>query len=274
MKIRSLFLDLTHETTVPNSEDRLLSNLCNLLPGSYKDPFGNLHLEIPGDDTLFVCHVDNYCDSVQKVCHIFDGDHVKTDGRTILGADDKAGATILLTMISQQVPGHYVFFKAEEIGCLGSLDYKKNFYAQLIDYSKCVAFDRRGCSDLVYCQNNINCASLEFAYQLCHEMRQFGMDYMPSEGNVTDSGSFKYLIPECVNLSVGYYNNHSFLEKQDLKFLEKLAYAACQMDWRKLKVHRQLPNLREIVKVERETIERKNREEILAIENELGFSLY
>ena len=63
-------------------------------------------------------------------------------------------------------------------------------------------------------------------------------------------------------------------QKENLKFLEKLAYAACQMDWRKLKVHRQLPNLREIVKVERETIERKNREEILAIENELGFSLY
>jgi len=43
-------------------------------------------------------------------------------------------------------------------------------------------------------------------------------------GNKCDP-EFADIIPECTNLSVGYFDQHSVKERQDIKFLEDLANA-------------------------------------------------
>ena len=43
---------------------------------------------------------------------------------------------------------------------------------------------------------------------------------------------------ECINLSVGYYDQHSKNERQDLPFLEKLVDACVAMDWAALPAER------------------------------------
>lgn len=205
---------------------------------------------------------------------MFEDDFVTSDKTTILGADNKAGVTVLVSMILKKIPGHYIFFRAEELGCVGSLDFKKNNYQDLVKYNKCIAFDRKGYSDLVYCQNDINTASLEFATALSNEFSTISdINYKAVEGGVTDSGSFKYLIPECINLSVGFFANHTVLEKQNLKFLQQVVNTAVKIDWENLPTFRQVPNLKEIIQIEKTANDRRL-EEIKNIEAELGFSLY
>ena len=57
-------------------------------------------------------------------------------------------------------------------------------------------------------------------------------------GSFTDSYSFFDTVSECVNLSVGYYSQHSKDEHQDLNFLEALVDACITMDWEALPVAR------------------------------------
>ena len=50
-----------------------------------------------------------------SIKHVFDGDFIKTDGETNLGADDKAGVAIMMNLISENP--HFIIF---ESGCIGS----------------------------------------------------------------------------------------------------------------------------------------------------------
>lgn len=64
-------------------------------------------------------------------------------------------------------------------------------------------------------------------------------NYRPDPtGIYTDSAQFTQLILECTNISVGYYNEHSVSEKQDIKHLEQLCDVVCKIDWESLPVVR------------------------------------
>lgn len=274
MQIRDIFIQLTKETTVPYHENSLIKFLQQLLPTSYLDSYNNLHCIIGEAKTLFVSHLDNYTTSVKKVNHVFENNFIKTDKTSVLGADDKAGVCVLLQMIFEKIPGHYIFFRAEEEGCIGSLEYKKFYYKQ-INYSHCVAFDRFGYNDIVICQNEINTASTNFATSLAINLKKTSKNFLnlkAANGGMTDSGVFKYVISECVNISCGYFYNHTLNEQQDIKFLQILSDAVCKIDWQNLSTFRKIPDLRQIIKEESLMNERKL-QEIQQIESELGFSL-
>jgi di/tripeptidase len=75
---------------------------------------------------MFTCHLDTvYTDLYYGIYevdikHVIDGDFIKTNEYTNLGADDKAGMVIMLNMINEKVPGLYYFFQGEETGRIGS----------------------------------------------------------------------------------------------------------------------------------------------------------
>jgi hypothetical protein len=48
------------------------------------------------------------------------------------------------------------------------------------------------------------------------------------------------LIPECTNVSVGYFNEHTHDEIQNITFLEKLAKACVKVNWSGLKAVRDI----------------------------------
>ena len=95
MRVRRKFLQLTNYTYPHGTEGFLKSHL----PQGYKtDKWGNFYYlvgETPS--TMFTCHLDTACSKQQKVTHVQTHNMIKTDGKTILGADDKAGITEIMS---------------------------------------------------------------------------------------------------------------------------------------------------------------------------------
>lgn len=241
MRIRRKFLQLTNYTYPYGFESFLKSYLPK---GSIKDEHGNYFLVIgEKPTTMFTCHLDTACIKQEKVKHIQVENIIKTDGKTILGADDKAGMTVILYMIEKKIPGLYYFFIGEEVGCIGSgklSDNWSNFeYSQSI--KKCVSFDRRGTKSIITNQFYGTCCSDEFGQDLADKLNATGNGLsmeLDDTGIMTDSAKFMHLIPECTNISVGYYNEHTKSEYQNIDFLSRLCKAVTMIDWESLAVVR------------------------------------
>lgn len=79
------------------------------------------------------------------------------------------------------------------------------------------------------------CASQEFAERLATQLAESGVDLTPSDSGVyTDVYEYRGIIPECVNLSVGYYSQHSKREELDYSFASALLNSALSVDWNAL----------------------------------------
>jgi len=234
MDIRKKFLKLTKRTYPYGTEPQLLSFLPH---GYFKDRHGNYFYKIGNSRTAFTCHLDTACSTQVTVNHKIDKNIISTDGKSILGADDKAGMTILLYMIEKKVPGLYCFFIGEEVGCIGSG--KSCEDSVWIHYDRMISFDRRGTKSVITFQSSKRCCSDEFATKLSEELNKYGLSMSPDDTGVyTDSAEFTGVIPECTNISVGYYKEHTHFEHQDIDHLIKLAVATTKVDWENLPVKR------------------------------------
>jgi hypothetical protein len=243
MNIEKKFLQLTSHTYPHGTEEKLF----NMLPKQLKkDEFGNLFLKIGDSDTMFTSHLDTATSANTIVNHVIKDEFgkrmIETDGKSILGADCKAGVVIMLYMIEKKIPGLYYFFLGEEVGCVGSKKVAaKHTIDPIPEITKVVSFDRRGTDSVITYQTNGRCCSDEFANELAKELNKsddtFSYKTDPT-GVYTDSAQFVKVYPECTNISVGYYSEHTFRERQDIKHLEKLAIACTKVDWNSLPVKR------------------------------------
>lgn len=141
-------------------------------------------------------------------------------------------------MIAAGKPGRYLFFVGEECGGIGSSAFvldNPTFSANMV-----VSFDRRGTDDIITHQGGTETCSQAFANALGHALnKQPGFKYEPSdEGIYTDSKEFSAIVPECTNVSVGYYSEHTSHERQDLQHLLKLRDAVIAVDWFALPIDR------------------------------------
>ncbi len=235
---RSTFLSLVTKTYPHGHEDEVLQ----FLPKLDKDIVGNYY-KIIGDKptTMFTCHLDT-ADRKQAVTRLYsiqidDQEHIITDGTTVLGADDKAGTTVMLYMIAKNIPGLYYFFIGEERGGIGSraladvydeVDYLK-------DIKRCVSFDRRKTISVITSQAGGRCCSDDFGNALCEQYNKNGLNLkIDPTGVFTDSASFIDDIPECTNVSVGYLNEHTGKEIQNMDYLIDLCKASVNVDWSNL----------------------------------------
>ena len=177
---------------------------------------------------MFTCHLDTATSKKVKVNHIVEIEDdpdkqifVNTDGRTILGADDKSGVIILIHMIENKVPGLYYFFIGEEKGTVGSSGILKKNPTFFKDYKKCISFDRKAYGSVITKQFGTSCCSDEFSSALVQELQnacgtKFHQD---PTGVYTDSAVFMDDISECTNISVGYFNEHTHNEHQNITIL-------------------------------------------------------
>ena len=245
MNVKQKFLDLTSKTYPHGHEHELLSQLPDYLN---MDEFGNLYYQIGDNPTsMFTCHLDTASYEQVSVNHVVKGDYITTDGTSILGADDKSGVVVLLYMMEHNIPGIYYFFLGEERGCIGS---KKVASVQsknkLERVNKVVSFDRRGYDSVITHQVSGRSCSHEFAKELSSQLNvisdeilETGFKYSPdSTGIYTDSAQFIDIYSECTNISVGYHNEHSKSESQNINHLEKLCQVVVKIDWEKLTTHR------------------------------------
>jgi hypothetical protein len=238
MNIRDIFIELTRETYPHGYE----SELIKFLPKSaVRDEMGNYSLEIgEGNTYAFTSHLDTAGRDKVYVEHVFEGNLVKTSGKSILGADDKAGMSLMLWLIDRGFPGIYYFFVGEEVGCKGSRYFsQKHIHSPNENLSKIISLDRRGTSSVITHQTRQRTASDIFSQALCDELNKNGLNYrIDTNGFSTDSLQFSSIYPECTNLSVGYQNEHTTSEYQDLAHLENLAYALSRIDFNQLPVDR------------------------------------
>ena len=113
------------------TEDAFCKQYLEPIAGANKDGFGNYHVIVPhkkpgGDKlVLFSAHTDTvHAEGGEQVVLI---DEIKgqafIDCRGVkgkdaygqcLGADDGTGCWILLNMIANEIPGYYIFHRAEE----------------------------------------------------------------------------------------------------------------------------------------------------------------
>lgn len=259
--VKSTFLSLTTKTYPYGHDEEVLEFLPKDLK---KDEVGNFYKIIGGDKptVMFTCHLDT-ADREQKETRLFQAngrvneegyqfrlvktgsgdEHIYTDGSSILGADDKAGTTVMLYMMAHNVPGLYYFFIGEERGGIGSnaLSAIYDRVEYLSEIKQCVSFDRRRTTSVITHQLGRQCCSNVYGQALADELNKSGLDLsLDTTGVYTDSASFIDDIAECTNISVGYYNEHRGTEIQNISYLKRLAEASVKVNWNSLPIRRKV----------------------------------
>ena len=268
--VRSNFLWLTSRTYPYGTEKKLDKKLMEEFGFKYDD-HKNLYKVILTDarispTTMFTAHTDTVHDTrfyrfcrkyklpwtrSKSVNHIFskDGNFVKTDEETTLGADDKAGVAIILEMVKAGKPGVYYLFKGEEMGHIGAKKLKEFIYENrdLKNVKKCISLDRKGYDSVITHQKNIRCCSDEFAVEISRKLNSFGFWFRPDPfGMSTDSLDFIYRYPECTNISIGCFRMHTNKECQDLEFMEALTDAFLNIDWEDIRTTRKVDGKKKV----------------------------
>lgn len=214
-------------------------------PKAFLDAAGNLHVDARTKKkhrTLFVAHVDTVHKDDGKNLVKVKGDTWHAYGGVPLGADDGAGVAMLMHLLHNNTPAYYIFTQGEERGGIGATFVAKQYAALLSEFDRAIAFDRRGIDSVISHQGYGRCCSDTFAQTLANTFNDLDPDafmYAPDDSGVyTDTAEFTDIIPECTNISVGYYNEHTERESLNIAHFTRLASAAAQMDWDALPTER------------------------------------
>lgn len=120
-----------------------------------------------------------------------------------LGADDRAGVYAITQIVKSGLRPTIIFTTDEELGCKGAEKLVKDMPHAPMDLKYIIELDRRGSDDCVFYQ----CDNSDFE------------EYVESYGFVMNFGSFSDISVICpawkvagVNLSIGYYDEHSYSE--------------------------------------------------------------
>ncbi len=203
------------------------------------DGFGNRIIRIGNAPVLWSSHTDTvHHRAGQQAVTVRNGMmQLKHESKhDCLGADDGAGVWLMLEMIRGGTEGLYVFHRGEEWGGLGSSYIAKDTPQLLdgIDYA--IALDRAGYRDIITHQFGGRCCSDDFAEALARGIK---LGQEPSDGGTfTDTANYVDLVPECSNVSVGYFAQHTSMEEVDVQFLAELRDSLCGFDCDRLPVVR------------------------------------
>lgn len=230
----------------PTEEDfirRFIEPLRNLTDsqGNYldyvRDSYGNIIIHVPeknGDDAviLWSSHTDTvHSTGGRQWIKVLDG-QVYSESKDILGADCTTGVWLMINMIRKLVPGRYVFHREEECGGRGSQRLVDAEPYWLEDIKAAIAFDRYGTTSVITHQGGRRCASDEWSRRLAALL---GPSFALDDGGVfTDTANYMDVVPECTNISVGYYDQHTKRERQDLSFAMSLLSTMVSTDFSSL----------------------------------------
>lgn len=137
-----------------------------------------------------------------------------------LGADDRAGCFAIEEILSRGYRPTVILTTSEEEGCLGALSLVEQLPEKPCDLHFLIELDRRGINDAVY----YDCVNPAFE------------EFITSFGFETDKGSYSDISILCpswnlagVNLSIGYFYEHSYMEMLLLDYLKSTIEAVCRI---------------------------------------------
>ena len=143
-------------------------------------------------------------------------------------------------MIRADVPGLYIFHRAEEVGGLGSRHIASETPDLLAGIKCAIALDRKGFTNIITHQFS-RCCSDAFALSLADQLNQgFAGDGWAADdtGVFTDTANYTDLVDECTNLSVGYFQAHTSNECLNYMFLGDLLDTLVHLDQSRLVIER------------------------------------
>ena len=231
---RALSIKRPHNTT---GSQQMTAWLIEHLPKGqhyHVDAAGNVHVDARKHDknrTLFVAHVDTVhrVTGPNKIRKTWDTWYAQG---APLGADDGAGCAMLMHLLCAGVGAYYIFTQGEEVGGIGA-KYVSDNTDLLKQFDRAIAFDRKGVDSVITHQGMGRCCSDAFAQALSDAFNEDDrLMYLPDDTGVyTDTAEFTGIIPECTNISVGYYSEHTDKEKLDVIHLQALADRCLRIDW-------------------------------------------
>lgn len=203
---------------------------------------GCVSVKVGPAPVMFSCHIDTVHGVTesngqgQKLFFDESFQHIFLEDKDAgcLGADDGAGIYVMLRMIEEKVSGTYVFHRGEERGGIGSRAMVRDHAEWAKKFHMCVAFDRPNSHEIIATQGGQRCASDAYCGALAKAFNDLNADFkyeISHKGSFTDSKVYAHLIPECVNIGVGYTNQHSSEEYLDWKHLQDLTKACIKLDW-------------------------------------------
>ena len=211
--------------------------------GAKPDNYGNYWLSIGQSNVLWSSHTDTVHKQGGGQTVRIEGSMASAVNSDCLGADCTTGVWIMRQMILAGVPGTYVFHRSEERGGIGSAAVASHASHMLDGIKFAIAFDRKGVDSVITHQMYGRCCSEAFVASIA---RQLPGAYKSDDGGTfTDTANYADIIPECTNISVGYYNQHTEAESQDLAHAFLLAEAMMQFDETQLVAERD-PNAPEV----------------------------
>ena len=192
------------------------------------DSMGNIYCKnhVEGDNRVLLnAHMDTVASAPAKIIAVKTKDesdvHIKSSNNQVIGADDKNGIFVTLKLLTDKrikSPLSVLFCVAEESGCNGSLFAMEHHAEWFADCIFCITIDRRGNTDIVTSNFDVDLCSKEMEKTLGEWGKDFGLD--TCDGSISDvSNIVAALKINGINLFAGYYNAHSGNEYTSIKDL-------------------------------------------------------
>lgn len=158
---------------------------------------------------VFVAHMDTINDkALINQLYVDRNQNILYRKNSILGADDRAGVNLILNHCKNI---NFILTVDEEMGGIGisQLVNETSLLEELLEYSCCIELDRKGTQDILgsvhgYCEKDLDDA-----------IQNILPSYKSVSGIFTDI-DYLYEYIACVNISVGYYNQHTINEYLDM----------------------------------------------------------
>ena len=167
---------------------------------------------------LLVAHMDTVHKHTPREIKYINGFVSSPEG---IGGDDRCGIYMILEIIKKH-NCHVLFVEDEEIGCVGSSKFTKtNLCNELKNtFNYIIELDRHGEKDAVFYE----CANKEFTDFITQKYWQ------EKVGSYSDIAELSPAL-ECasVNLSCGYFNEHSSKETVSLEIMENNIKQVCSL---------------------------------------------
>lgn len=177
-----------------------------------RDAYGNIYVT-KGEASLYptmVCHIDtvhkvNLNSIVRRHQDTLYSIDKTTYERTGIGGDDKVGVYITLACLDYLPNFKAVFFKDEEVGCVGSSQADFSFFDNSTIVLEC---DRKGMGDFVTEISGVDLSNKELLTDIEDVLDTYGRK--PKSGGITDVKeiALKNKV-QVANINCGYYNPHT-----------------------------------------------------------------
>lgn len=218
--LKRLYL-IDHESINEHDMISFILNYCYKIPhlifavDSERNIFITKNTTNPENYACIVAHMDtvhSFTTARELIIHdgVISAQYIKSGLPCGLNADDCNGILVALQLLETLPNLKVCFTTQEEIGGKGA-DVAADNIEFFLDVRYLIQADRRGKSDLITHTNGIDSASEEFVKDIKSLMEKYG--YLEGIGTFTDIGILaNKLLISGVNVSCGYYNEHTFKE--------------------------------------------------------------